>query len=73
MIRNWFTINECNKYVYSKKFKETRALVFLYVDGVLILETNIKVINKTKKMLTNNYVIKDMGEVDISDFGNENL
>lgn len=37
----------------------------LYVDGMLILGTNVKVINKTNKMLIANFGMKDMGEPDM--------
>ena len=65
MIRNGFTINECDKCAYSKKFGEAHVLVCLYVDDMLILGTTMDVINKTKKMLTNNFDMKDMGEADV--------
>lgn len=37
-------------------------MVYLYVDGMLILGTNIEVINKINIMLTNNIDMKEMGE-----------
>lgn len=65
IIRNGFIINGCDKCVYSKKFEKEYVLVCLYVDDILILGTNIDVINRTNNMLTNNFDMKDMGEADL--------
>ena len=48
MIKNGFTINECDKYVYTKTVENAYIIVCLYVD-TLILGTSIKVIKSTKK------------------------
>lgn len=65
MIKNGFTINDWDKCVYSKKFRESCILVCRYVNNMLILGTNIEIINKTKKMFTNNFDMKDIGEADL--------
>ena len=36
-----------------------------YVDDMLLLETNIEVIKSTKRMLSNNFVMKDLRVADL--------
>ena len=40
MIKDGFTINECDKCVYTKTVENACIIVCLYVDDILILETN---------------------------------
>ena len=65
MIKDGFTINECDKCVYTKTVENACIIVCLYVDDMLILGTNIKIINSTKKMLSNSFDIKDLRVADI--------
>ena len=37
-----------------------------YIDDMLILGTNIEVIKSTKKMLSNNFDMKDLGIADVT-------
>lgn len=53
------------KCVYIKKTKNDTIIVCLYVDDMLIMGTSKDIINTTKKMLSDNFEIKDMGLVDI--------
>ena len=47
--------------VYTlKQFGDAYIIVCLYVDDILILETNIEVIMSTKRMLSNNFDMKDL-------------
>ena len=65
MIKDGFTINECEKCVCTKIVKNTYIIVCLYVDDILILDTFIEDIKSTKKMLSNNFDMKDLGVVDV--------
>lgn len=60
-----FSINECDKCVYIKKTKNDTIIVCLYVDDMLIMGTSTDIINATKKMLSNNFEMKDMGLADL--------
>lgn len=48
-----------------KTLQITKSLFFLYVDDMLIINTNISDINTTKQMLENKFDIKDLGVVDV--------
>ena len=64
MIKNEFTINECDKCIYTKTIGNACIIVCLYVD-MLILGTNIEIIKSTKRMLSNNFDMNDLGVADI--------
>jgi len=61
MIKDGFTINECDKCVYIKIVGNVCIIVCLYVDNMLIFETNIEVIKFTKRMLSNNFWNEEFG------------
>ena len=65
MIKDGFTINECDKCVYTKIFESACIIVCLYVDDMLILRTNIEVIKSIKIMLSNNFDTKDHKVTDV--------
>ena len=65
MIKNGFTINECDKRVYTKTVEDACIIICLYVDDLLILGTNIEAIKSTKRMLFNNFDMKDLGVADV--------
>jgi len=65
MIKDEFTINECDKCVCTKTVGDACIIVCLYVDDMLILRTNIEVIKSTKRMLSNNFEMKDLRVADI--------
>jgi len=60
MIKDGFTINKYDKCVYTKTVENAYIIVCLYVNYMLILETNIEVIKSTKRMLSNNFDMKDL-------------
>jgi hypothetical protein len=37
----------------------------LYVDGILIFGSSLKVIEEVKKFLSSNFKMKDLGEADV--------
>jgi len=65
MIKDGFTINECDKCVYTKTVGDACIIICLYVNDVLILGTNIEVIKFTKRMLSNNFDMNDLGVADV--------
>ena len=65
MIKDGFTIIECDKCVYTKAVGDACIIVCLYVDDMLILGTNIEVIKSTKRMLSNNFDMKDLRVADV--------
>ena len=65
MIKDGFTINECDKCVFTKTVGNACIIVCLYVDDMLILGTNIEIIKSTKRMLSNSFDMKDLGVTDV--------
>ena len=65
MIKDGFTINKCDKCVYTKTVENTYIIVCRYVDAMSIFGTNIGVIQSTKQMLSNNFDMKDLSVADI--------
>ena len=65
MIKDGFTINKIDKCVCTKIVKIVCIIVCLYVYDMLILETNIKIIKSTKRILSNSFDMKDLGVADI--------
>ena len=65
MIKDGFTINECEKCVYTKIVENAYIIVCLYVDDMLVLGTNIEIIKSTKRMLSNNFDMKDLEVADV--------
>ena len=65
MITNGFKINECDKCVYIKDTKNGYVILCLYVDDILIVGSNNKMIKSTKNMLNSKFDMKDMGLADV--------
>ena len=51
MITNGFRINECDKCIYIKNTKNGYVLLCLYVNDILIVGCDNKMIKSTKNML----------------------
>ena len=51
--------------MYNKFSGDSGVTICLYVDGMLILETDIDVIKSTKNILSSNFDMKDLGEADV--------
>jgi hypothetical protein len=64
ILSNGFKHNGANKCIYSKFTKDYGVIVCLYVDDMLIFETNMKGVYETKKYLTSMFKMKDLNEVD---------
>jgi len=62
VLANGFRINESDKCVYSKFDNGKGVIICLYVDDMLMFGTDLYEIEKTKKLLSKNFDMKDMGE-----------
>ena len=65
MISQGFKINECEKCVYVKDTEHGYVIVYLYVDDMLIVGSDGKMIISTKNMLNSRFDMKDMRPVDV--------
>jgi len=65
MILNEFKVNESDKCIYYKYDKNICLIICLYVDDLLIFESNIPAINSVKSLLSNNFDMKELGEADV--------
>lgn len=62
MIENGYKPNESDKCIYCKSWDNSQVIISLYVDDVLIFDSNLHVIYETKNMLSNHFDMKDLGE-----------
>ncbi|KAK6156625.1 hypothetical protein DH2020_010873 [Rehmannia glutinosa] len=60
-----FKINECDKCVYVKDTENDYVILCLYVDDMLIIGSNEKIIKSTRDMLNLRFDMKDMGLADV--------
>ena len=58
-----FKINEYDKCVYVKDAKHRYVIVCLYVDDMLIVNSDDKMITSTKNMLNSRFDLKELGDV----------
>ena len=65
MLSNGFKINECDKFIYVKNPQRGYVIVCLYVDDMLIIGSNSKMVRVTKQFLSSRFDIKDMGVADV--------
>ena len=65
MITNVFMINECDKYVYIKDTENGSVILYFYVNDILIVGSDDKMIKSTKNMLNSRFDMKDMGLADV--------
>ena len=65
MLDNGFKINECDKCVYVKDTSKGYVMLCLYVDDMLIVGSNDRMIRSTKDMLKARFDMKDMGLADV--------
>ncbi|GKA93173.1 retrovirus-related pol polyprotein from transposon TNT 1-94 [Tanacetum coccineum] len=65
MLESGFKINECDKCVYVKDTSAGYVILCLYVDDMLIVGSNDKMIRSTKDMLKSKFDMKDMGLADV--------
>ena len=65
MKANRFKINEYDKCVYVKDTENSYVILCLYVDDMLIVGSDDKMIKSTKNMLNSRFDMKDMGLADV--------
>ncbi|GLT82749.1 hypothetical protein SLE2022_010990 [Rubroshorea leprosula] len=65
VLANGFKLNEADKCVYSKFQNGQGVLICLYVDDMLIFGTNIEQVEETKRFLSRDFSMKDMGAADV--------
>ena len=65
MMSHDFKINEYDKCVYVKDTKHEYVIVCLYVDKMLIVSSDDKMITSTEYMLNSRFDMKDLGLVDV--------
>ena len=65
MLSNGFKINECDKCVYVKDTGDGYVILCLYVDDMLIIGSNDKMVKSTKDILHSRFHMKDMGLADV--------
>ncbi|GJV11722.1 zinc finger, CCHC-type containing protein [Tanacetum coccineum] len=64
ILSNGFRINESDKCVYSR-FINGKGVIDDYIDDMLIFGTDLEQVQMTKKLLSENFDMKDLGEVDV--------
>ena len=64
MMSHGFKINECDKCVYVKDIEHGYVIVCLYVDDILIVGNDDKMLTFTKNMLNSRFHMKDLGLAD---------
>ena len=64
ILSHGFKHNNADKCIYSKFTNSFGVIICLYVDDLLIFGTNMQGVNDTKKYLTSQFKMKDLGEVD---------
>ena len=65
MMSHGFKIDECDKWVYVKDTELGYVIVCLYVDDMLIIGSDDKMIAFTKNLLNSRFDMKDMGLADV--------
>lgn len=64
ILAHGFKHNNADKCIYSKFTDDFGVIICLYVDDLLIFGTNMQGVSDTKKYLTSQFKMKDLGEVD---------
>lgn len=65
MKENGYKINECDKCIYVKNTSDGYVILYLYVDNMLIVGSNDKMVRSTKNMLKARFDMKYMGLADV--------
>ncbi|RVW64279.1 Retrovirus-related Pol polyprotein from transposon TNT 1-94 [Vitis vinifera] len=65
LVTNGYSINDADKCIYNKYENNTCVVICLYVDYMLIFETNLEVVCETKKFLGSKFDMKDLGEAEL--------
>ena len=65
ILSNGLRIHQSDKCVYSKFNDKHGVIIYLYVDDMLIFDTDLKSIHSTNDFLSTNFSMKDMVVVDV--------
>ena len=65
IMENKFKINKCDKCVYVKNTENGNVILCLYVDDMLIIGNNDKIIKSTKDMLNSRFDMKELSLTDV--------
>ena len=65
LISNEFFVNEYDRCVHNKFSVDSDVIIFLCVDDILILGTDMDVVKSTKDLVSSNFDMKDLGGVDV--------
>ena len=65
MMSHGFKINECDKCVFVKEVEHGYVIVCLYIDDMLIVGSDDKMITSTKNILNSRFDVKDMRLADV--------
>ena len=65
MMSHGFKINECDKCVHIKDVEDGYVIVCLYLDDMLIVGSDDKMIKSTKNILNSRFDMKEMGLADV--------
>jgi hypothetical protein len=60
MFSNEFKINDVDKYIYIKNKDKVYVIIFLYMDDMLILDSNDHMTMSIMNLLTNKFGIKNI-------------
>ncbi|KAH9681085.1 hypothetical protein KPL71_026816 [Citrus sinensis] len=64
ILSHGFKHNNADKCIYFKFTHDFGVIICLYIDDLLIFGTNMRGVDDTKKYLTSQFKMKDLGEVD---------
>ena len=59
----WFEINLVDDCICHKFYKSKYIFLILYVDDILLASNDMGLLHETKKFLTKNFEMKDLGDV----------
>ena len=65
MLANNLKINECDKCVYVKDTENGYVILCLYINDMLIISSDEKIVKSTKVKLSTKFDIKDMKLADV--------
>ena len=65
LLKNDYVVNDAKICFYSTFEENIGVLICLYVDEMLIIGTNLHVVNVAKSFLASNSNIKDLGVADV--------
>jgi tRNA(Ser,Leu) C12 N-acetylase TAN1 len=60
-----YVVNEVDRCAYYRHAGGHFVILCLYVDDILIFETNMDIINEVKSFLSKSFDMKDLGEADV--------